>query len=164
TGVTSPAVQRLKDAGIPLTVGEVLGGGAKKAQDAMTSVFGPGNMVARRYNDGREALNIAAFNQAGQTIGAPINAVGQQGIQALNAAKNQAYSNALDPISLDLTTPHFQGMRQTLDSAAQAIPDVRDAQGLATSGLQTYIDGPAQNGIMSGRDFQEGYRGLARLG
>jgi hypothetical protein len=57
----------------PLTAGEVLGGGWKKAQDAMTSVFGPGNMVARRYVDGRRALNEAAFNQAGDVIDTPIN-------------------------------------------------------------------------------------------
>src|SRR6185503_4137371 len=109
TGVTSPAVQRLKDAGIPLTVGETLGGGFKKAQDAMTSVFGPGNMVARRYNDGRQALNQAAFNQAGQIVGQPIDSVGQAGIQALSAAKSRAYDNALNPVTLDLNTPSIIG-------------------------------------------------------
>jgi hypothetical protein len=161
-GVANPAVQRLRDAGIPLTVGEVLGGGAKKAQDALTSVFGPGNMVARRYADGRLALNQAAFDQAGQTIGAPINGVGQAGIGALNAAKNNAYSNALNPVSLNLNTP------QTIDalggalSAAKTIPNVDQASDLATGALTNYIGNAAPNGVMSGNDFQQAYRGLSR--
>jgi hypothetical protein len=163
TGVVNPAVDRLRAAGIPLTVGEVLGGGWKKAQDAMTSVFGPGNMVSRRYNDGRRALNEAAFNQAGQEIGAPVNAVGQRGIDVLDQAKSLAYSDALDPVTLDLNTPHFQGMREALNDAATSIPDVKDARNLALSGLETYIDSPAPAGVMRGRDFQEGYRGLSRL-
>lgn len=161
-GVTNPAVQRLKAAGIPLTVGEVLGGGAKKAQDALTSVFGPGNMVARRYADGREALNRTAFNQAGQIIGTPIDAVGQSGIQALDAAKSRAYSNALDPVSLSLNNPSTVGDIRSALNSASSIPNVDQASDLATGALANYIGNAAPAGIMAGRDFQQAYRGLSR--
>jgi hypothetical protein len=163
-GVTDPAVQRLRAAGIPLTAGEVLGGGWKKAQDAMTSVFGPGNMVARRYVDGRRALNEAAFNQAGDVIDTPINAVGQQGIEALNTAKNQAYSQALDPVTLDLNNPQTLGAINAARVQGAAIPNVDQASDIATGAIDNYIGNAAPNGIMSGRDFQQAYRGLARTG
>lgn len=163
TGVVNPAVDRLRAASIPLTVGEVLGGGWKKAQDAMTSVFGPGNMVARRYEEGRRALNEAAFNAAGEPIGAPINAVGQEGVTALNAAKNQAYSNALDPVQLDLNTPETVQALQSAITAAKGIPNVDQASDLATGALANYVGNAADEaGQMSGRDFQQAYRGLSR--
>jgi hypothetical protein len=163
-GVTDPAVQRLKALGIPLTVGEVIGGGAKKAQDALTSVFGPGNMVARRYAEGRQALNKAAFNQGGAPIGAQIDNVGQAGVDALDAAKSQAYAKALNPISLNLNTPQTVGDIGNALNAAKAIPNVDQASDIATGGLTNYIGGGAPNGIMAGPDFQQAYRGLSRLG
>jgi hypothetical protein len=163
-GVVNPAVDRLRAAGIPLTAGEVLGGGWKKAQDAMTSVFGPGNMVARRYNEGREALNQAAFNEAGNTIGVPINQVGQEGIDALNAAKSQAYSSALDPTTVNLNNPEFIDAMQAIRSKAVGIPNDEGASEAAQNAL-TYRIGNAVDpatGDLSGRNFQEAYRGLAR--
>jgi hypothetical protein len=162
-GVVNPAVDRLRAAGIPLTAGEVLGGGWKKAQDAMTSVFGPGNMVARRYGEGREALNQAAFNAAGEPIGAPINAVGQQGIQALDAAKSQAYSNALDPVSLNLNRPDFLNPISGVMSGAEAIPPGELPQGYAANTIKNYIGNNLDpGGVMTGRGFQQAYRGMAR--
>lgn len=163
-GVANPAVDRLRAAGIPLTTGEVLGGGWKKAQDAMTSVFGPGNMVARRYNEGRQALNQAAFNEAGNTIGVPINQVGQEGIDALNAAKSQAYSAALDPVTVNLNNPSFINDMQAIRSKAIGIPNDEGASEAAQNAL-TYRIGNAVDpatGDLSGRNFQEAYRGLAR--
>lgn len=163
-GVNNAAVDRLRAAGIPLTVGEVLGGGWKKAQDAMTSVFGPGDMVARRYGEGRQALNEAAFNEAGQTIGTPINAVGQPGIEALDAAKSRAYSSALDPVSINAIDPAFAGDLGAIRATAAKIPNDEGASDAAINALNYRIGNaidPA-TGALSGRNFQEAYRGLAR--
>ena len=164
-GVTDPAVQRLRGLGIPLTAGEVLGPGWKKAQDALTSVFGPGNMVARRYNEGRRALNEAAFNTAGDIVDTPINAVGQEGIDALNAAKSQAYATALGPVMMDVRTPSFLADRANVEDYINTrIRPVEGAQDAALEALVGRIDVPATAGMMTGRDFQEAYRGLARTG
>jgi hypothetical protein len=162
-GVTNPAVDRLRAAGIPLTVGETLGGGWKSAQDAMTSVFGPGNMVARRYGEGRRALNEAAYNAAGNEVGTPINAVGQQGIQAVEAAKTNAYSNALDPVSLDLNDPAFIASMTSALNKGDAIPPGELPQGFASNTLKHYIGNQADpSGMMTGPAFQRAYRGLAQ--
>lgn len=161
-GVADPAIQRLRAAGIPLTVGETIGGGFKKAQDALTSVFGPGNMVERRYADGRLAFNQAAFDQAGAPINAKIFGTGQQGIQALNAAKNNAYDAALNPVSLNLNTPSFiNGMGGALQNAAQ-IPQGELPQGFATNAINRFVGNRiADDGTMTGPAFQQAYRGLA---
>lgn len=162
-GVANPAVDRLRAAGIPLTVGEVLGGGWKKAQDAMTSVFGPGNMVERRYADGRRALNEAAFNQAGEPIGASIDAVGQEGIQRLEQAKDAAYSKALDPVSLNLNTPSFTDPMRGILDAASAIPAGELPPGYAANSIKRFVGNNIMpDGTMAGRDFQTAYRGLAQ--
>jgi hypothetical protein len=161
-GVADPAVQRLRDAGIPLTVGEVLGGGAKKAQDAMTSVFGPGSMVTSRYGDGRQALNQVAFQRAGQTVGANIHNVGQPGLLALRDAKNNAYSQALDPVNINLNNPQAIGDLSGAINAAKAIPNVDQASDYASGALSNFIGNAAPQGNMSGTDFQQAYRGLSR--
>jgi hypothetical protein len=166
-GVTNPAVQRLREAGIPLTVGEVLGGAPKKVQDAMTGVLGPGDMVARRYAEGRRALNETAFNQAGDIVDTPINAVGQEGIDLLNTAKSQAYGNALDPVMIDVRTPDFLADRANVENYINTrIRPVEGAQDAAMQALVGRIDAPVAQtgGVMAGRDFQEAYRGLARTG
>jgi len=161
-GVQNAAAQRLTAAGIPLTAGEVLGGGFKKAQDALTSVFGPGNMVERRYADGRLAFNQAAFDQAGAPIGAKTFGVGQQGINALNAAKSQAYGNALDPVSLNLNTPDFINGMGTAISAANQIPAGELPQGYAANAINRFVGSRiADDGTMTGPAFQQAYRGLA---
>lgn len=163
-GAVNPAAERLRARGIPLTVGEVLGGAWKKGQDALTSVFGPGNMVSRRYQEGRQALNKAAFNEAGQIVGQPVNAVGRPAIQALDAIKSQAYDQALSPVSLDLTDPAFSADMASARTMAQGIPNVEQAQEVALNELP-YRIGNAMDpvtGQMSGRNFQEAYRGLAR--
>lgn len=161
-GVTNPAVERLKAAGIPLTVGEVLGGGWKKAQDAMTNVLGPGGRVSARYNEGRRALNEAAFNQAGAEVNTPINAVGQQGIEALDAAKSQAYSNALDPVSLDLNDPTFIATMRAALNKGGAIPPGELPEGFASNTLKHYVGNQAPDGTMTGPAFQRAYRGIAQ--
>jgi len=162
-GVTDPAVQRLQAAGIPLTVGEVLGGGWKKAQDAMTSIPIVGSMVAKRYGEGREAMNKAAFNAAGDIIDTPINQVGQPGIEALNTAKSQAYSNALDPIDLNLNTPSFTDPMRGVLEGASAIPPGELPAGYAANTIKRFVgNNISPEGTMTGPDFQKAYRGLAQ--
>jgi hypothetical protein len=163
-GAVNPAAERLRARGIPLTVGEVLGGGWKKGQDALTSVFGPGNMVARRYQEGREALNKAAFNEAGNIVGARVDEVGRPAIQALEGVKSNAYDQALNPVSLDLTDPAFAADMANARTMAAKIPNVEQAQEVALNELPYRIGNATnpQTGLMSGRGFQETYRGLSR--
>ncbi len=164
-GVVNPAAERLRARGIPLTAGEVLGGGWKKAQDAGTSVWGPGNLMSARYGEGREALNRAAFNEAGAIVDTPINAVGRHAVQALDAAKSAAYGAALDPVTLDLTDPQFANDIRALGTQIMKIPN-SDPRQVAFEALEGRIKNNLDPGTsnMAGRNFQEAYRGLSREG
>ncbi len=164
-GVVNPAADALRARGVPLTVGEVLGGGWKKAQDAMASIPVVGSMVERRALDGRQAFNRAAFNEAGETINAPINATGQQGVEALDGARSQAYRDALDPTQVDLNDPQFINDIGDLGNQIARIPDTDNARTAAMDAIQYRMGSAVQpDGTLTGRDFQEAYRGLSRAG
>lgn len=162
-GVDNPAAQRLRAQGIPLTVGEVMGGGMKKTQDALTSIPVVGSMVERRALEGRRAMNEAAFNEAGGQVGVPINQVGQEGIDALAAARSQAYADALDPVSLNIADDAFAESMDPIGNIIARIPENSPARQEAVDALTHTIRSNIEpDGQMTGRNFQEAYRGLAR--
>jgi hypothetical protein len=162
-GVVNPAAERLRAMGIPLTGAEVLGGGWKKAQDALTSLPVVGSMVARRNQEGRRGLNEAAFNAAGDIVGEQINAVGQEGVDLLNQAKNRAYAEALDPVRLNLDEPGFIGDIRALGEQIGRIPNDDGVREAAMNAIQYRIGNSVDDtGGMAGRNFQEAYRGLGR--
>lgn len=163
-GVADPAVQRLRAAGIPLTVGEVLGGGAKKAEEAYQSLPILGGQVRNRYLEGRKALNLEALNQAAAPVGGNVYATGQEGINALTGIKNRAYS-VLDNASIT-GTPELASDIAAAIGAAGRLPRTGENPALtALTGLENYVTNPLieNAGTISGRNFQEGYRGLSRL-
>lgn len=171
-GVTDEAVQGLRQRGVPLTIGQAvsqsgpLGRGIKGVEDALTSVPFIGNMVDARRREGLEAFNRAAFNEGGAPIGATVNDIGAEGIQELADARTQAYRQALDPVTIDATDPDLINDLGAAINMANAIPNVNGAQDAALAGLRSRMEGavdPATDTI-SGRGFQEAYRGLARTG
>lgn len=170
-GVTDPAVRYLRDRGIPLTAGQTvgdtnwLGRTVKGVEDALTSLPGIGNMVDARRREGVEAFNRAAFQDAAAP-GAQITATGAQGMEQVRQSVGNAYRQALDPVTIDANDPAFVGDVTGAVRSAQAIPDVNNAQGAALAALQARINGAVDpiNDTISGRNFQEAYRGLARTG
>jgi len=169
-GVSDPAVTYLRELGVPMTAGQVLastgalGRGLKKMEDAATSIPFVGNMIEARRREGLQAFNKAAFDIGAQTTGGQVQNIGQQGIADLADLKSQAYSNALDPITIDAGHSQFMQDVNAARQRAMAIPNVNGAQDAALAGLQSRIDGAIDpnTDLMSGRGFQEAYRGLAR--
>lgn len=155
--------------GIPTTFGQDLGGFVKGIEDATTSIPGVGDLVNARRREGIEAFNRAAFDIGGELIGAGGTGFGPDGIEALNNAKAAAYRSALDPVTIDtLSDPQMVADLAQARLAAQSIPDVQptNPRQFATDALENRIQGnidPA-TGLMTGRNFQEAYRGLARSG
>ncbi len=97
-------------------------------------------------------------------VNTPINAVGGEGIARLDAAKSGAYSNALDPVRIDANDPAFLENMRSLVAASNRIPPVNGAREAAASAIESRIGGAVDpmTDTMSGRGFQEAYRGLAR--
>lgn len=107
SGVKADASRRLAAQGIPLTGGQimrdrggVLGSTIGGIEDGLTSVPGVGELISERRNDGLRAMNQAVFDKAGKPIGYQASGVGAEGLDALNAAKGDAYSNSLGNMNL----------------------------------------------------------------
>jgi hypothetical protein len=150
------------------TVGNsgLIGRSVKGVEDALTSVPGVGNVIDARRMEGLHGFNQAAFNAGGAPIGAEVNAVGPDAVRLLTEAKSGAYRSALDPVSIDANDPAFiSGLSDTVNAARQ-IPNVENAQTAALAALQSRIGGAVDptTETLSGRGFQEAYRGLARTG
>lgn len=159
---TRPSAQRMIDAGVPLTVPQRIGGWAKAAEEKATSVPLLGDVINARHMDGRRAFNRGAFNIGAETIPGDVTETGFDAVRQLNDFKGTAYSNALDPVTLNVTDSDT--MRQGLMNAqlgASTIPRVGDDASEAIGYRFSAVD---DAGNMTGRDFQEAYRGLGRDG
>lgn len=161
SGVTRPTVQALRESGIPLTVGQTLGGVAKGIEDRLAGLPIVGDMVNARRLEGIQGFNRAAFDQGVAPINAnTVGAIGEPGIDAMRAARNQAYSNALDPVSLQVDPQFGADITNAALRGADLPPSMADNVA-ATLRLRVddNIDGA---GNMAGRDFQQSIRGLRR--
>jgi len=93
-----PKVQRLHEAGVELTPGQVMGGTARKIEDQLAS-YPLGIDVARRR--GIESFNRAVANEVLEPIGksVPRNApVGRELVESVKDAISSAYDDALSRI------------------------------------------------------------------
>lgn len=168
-GVVNPAVQRLREAGIPLTFGQAVGQSGRlgnfinKTEQAMSSIPGVGSMVGARFDDGTRGLNDAAFAIGAQTTGGQVQDVGSAGLAQLRQFVGQTYDNALHPgVRLDVTDPAVAQDIINAQMVAGSIPQVGDN---AVNAIDYRVTGGAGvDGTMDGRDFQEAYRGLGRDG
>lgn len=164
TGVRNAAVDELRTRGIPLTVGQALGGTAKRVEDAMTSVPGIGDMVNARRSEGLQAFNRSAFDEAL----APINAntggeVAERGVSLARNAVSNAYRTALDGVTVQADQPFVTDMRGVF-ARADALPSTADispetARFTLDNRVGALFD---PNGSLTGRNFQQSLRGLRR--
>jgi len=170
-GVSDPAVQYLRGRGVPMTAGQALGNGGwlgrsvKNVEDALTSVPGVGAIINDRRMEGIEGFNRAAFETAGAPAGVQVGATGADGIQQLRQGVGQAYDNALSGTSIDANSNDYLNDLTDLVNAADRIPNVNGASDAANAAIEARMGGAVDvNGMISGRNFQEAYRGLARTG
>lgn len=96
SGVQDVSQRALDRAGVPLTVGQILGGTAKRVEDRVAGLPFIGDAIQRRRMEGVEGFNRAAFDEAL----APINAntggrIAEAGAEAAHDATSQAYRAAL---------------------------------------------------------------------
>lgn len=110
--VAAPVVQRLTDAGITLTPGQIMGASkgmlgrfAKGTEDKLTSNFGLGDFIANARRGGINDFNRAAANDALSVLNPESPATlppdvqpGHGLIQHLQDAREQAYDTALQPL------------------------------------------------------------------
>lgn len=99
---TSPEVQQLMKEGVTPTPGQIMGGGAKKAEEALRSVPFLGDAITSAQKRSLEDFNRAAINRSLKPIGQSIPKDTPVGYKAVDDAY-QAISKAYDDLLPKLT-------------------------------------------------------------
>ena len=117
-GVVNPAVQRLMRQGVTPTMGQILGGGFKKAEDALESVPVLGSAIGGGRQRANEQLNRAAMARALNPIGESAKnvPVGSQGIAHVSDKLSDAYNRILPKVSLSVDDALIDGIADAIAS------------------------------------------------
>jgi hypothetical protein len=123
SGAGGAVQRRLADAGVTMTPGQILGGAAQRTEDKLTSVPVVGDLIKNAQQRSVQSFNKATYNEVlaplGQTYNGPI---GNDGVQAVKGAINDAYDNALSRMTFKATDPQFQSEIANLTGMAQGLP------------------------------------------
>jgi hypothetical protein len=122
------AQQKLLDAGVPLTPGQMLGGAAARTEAKLTSVPFVGDMIKNGQQRAVQGFNKATYNEVlkplGQTYDGPI---GNEGVAAVQKTISNAYDDALSKLTFK-ADPQFQTDLGNLAGMAQNLPPAQQSQ------------------------------------
>lgn len=145
----NPQVALLQREGVTPTIGQIMGGGFKTAEEKLTSVPLLGSAIASGQSRANEQFNRAAFNRAlapfGETL--PDGVAGRDAVRFVGERIGQAYDDALNavgPIRLD---PQLSTALTGLQNRLTVLPK-QTADQFARL-LQTEIADRAQNGVLT---------------
>ena len=164
-GVSDPAVNRLNAAGVPLTMGQIVGQGGrtgavvKGIEDRVSGLPIVGDIVNARRREGIEAFNQAAFDDALAPIGAQSGGIGEVGIGNTQRAISDSYDDALSGVNLQRDEQLINDLAGRFDEAA-SIPGLGEQTGFSLErSVSPFID---ETGNITGKNFQNVQRDLAR--
>jgi hypothetical protein len=158
-GVRDKSAQALRDAGIPLTIGQAVGGKFKAREDRLAGFGGVGDAINARRLEGVQAFNRAAYNEALAPIGQQAtNQVGEAAVEQADDAVGAAYRRALDSVRLQRDRSFGVDM-QGPTALANRLPGETGENARYTLS-ERVGKGFDPNGGMSGNDFQQSVRGL----
>lgn len=101
--VANPSKARiLANAGVRLTPGDVLGGGFKRTEDALTSVPGAGDMIRARKIDGIKSFDRSVGNRVLSEIGQKVEPglTGRALMADVSDKVSAVYQRALEPVTV----------------------------------------------------------------
>lgn len=157
----SPEVQTLVDAGVTPTLGQILGGGFKSAEDKATSIPFVGDMIKNARVRTMEDFNTAALNRAG--VGATEG--GQAGIGDAQDYFNQGYGHVLGQMT---HVPDQQFENDVLTAAARNRIGTRGMDELGGMIRENYVPNFTANAngvpVMSGNDIKTFQQQLRQAG
>lgn len=138
--VSPPSPQRvLSNEGVQLTPGQMLGGSAQRAEDALTSLPITGDAVREARIRGVEGFDRAALNRPlaaiGETLPARIN-VGRDGVRHVETRISEAYGRALNGVTVQPDNQFAQDVVSAL--VKRQLPE--DAAGEVDSVLANVAD------------------------
>lgn len=124
---SSPAVQALKREGVEMTPGQAAGGIAKRMEEKLTSIPGPGDLIRNRMTEAMESFNIGAINHALRPAGVALKEGTKAGRSAIAQAQDQlsaAYKRLLAPVrAVKFDAPFAKDMQNAVVNARQIMSD-----------------------------------------
>jgi len=119
----SPEVKTLMNEGITPTTGQILGGGAKRLEEGLSSVPFVGDFIKNAQVRAVEDLNKAAFNRALKPIGKelPKDVTGREAVKFTGDTLGDAYEKLLPKMTVKADTTfntELSNLKQAVDSGA----------------------------------------------
>jgi hypothetical protein len=117
----SPQIQTLMKEGVVPTAGQILGGGYKRAEEALSSVPIIGDFIKGAQGRAMADVNRVAFNRALTPIGEklPEGMAGREAVQFVSEKLDDAYGKLLPKMTVVQDTP-FQTAIASLKSMVQS--------------------------------------------
>jgi hypothetical protein len=166
-GIVSPAlspdVRVLTNEGVKTTLGQTLGGAAKRMEDALTSIPLLGDLIKNAQGQTLKQFNQAAINRSLAPIGEtlPENVVGHDAIAYASRKLSDSYDALLPKLQVK-ADPEFANQMSALVQAAQNLPDAQRNQFLRI--IQSEVGNKfTPYGLMSGATMKEVEGTLGRL-
>lgn len=158
TGITlDPAVQALRNAGVRTTAGRMLGPMARKIEDRAASIPIVGDMIQARQMDSFGDFNLAEAQIGGRPIGFTPTRVAEDGIEDFQAAKSDAYTNALSGRSLPVEQSFMDDLTN-MQASKSALP--ASLQNDLDTLMNTHTAGLGVGSQISGEEYQRAMMAL----
>jgi hypothetical protein len=157
--ITSGA-KELIQRGVPVTIGQALGTGAKRAEEAATSIPFMGDVIRSGQRRAFERFGVAAYNEALEPIGKkiPKNLTGREAYQAAEKQISDAYDNVIKMIDIPAGQTFVQNVSGVVGKYSQDLPK-READQLAKI-VQREITNRIQGGRLSKQAFKDAQSGI----
>lgn len=128
-GLTGDALTLAKK-GVPLTVGQMAGGGLKRFEDSLTSVPVVGDAIRNAQRRGLEGVNRAAYDDTlahiGEKLPADIN-IGRDAYNYTKQTLSDAYDSVLGPLTVTKDAPWTSAVGAAKSAAAKlGDPAIKD--------------------------------------
>ncbi len=147
------AAQSLRARGIPITLGQAMGGMAQRIENAATTIPFVGDTITKRYGEGFDAFNREAFREAGAPIGAQVDDIGAAGLDALKPQINAGYKSALQGANVPLDDPFTASMAQARAAGDNLPPDLKAKFDAAMANrVDPLLNGQQRNGVSINQD------------
>lgn len=163
SGASGAAQQKLAEAGVTMTPGQILGGAWQRLEDKATSLPVLGDLIKSAQQRSANSFNTATYNEVlaplGQKYSGP---VGNEGVEAVQRTIGDAYDNALSKMTFKASDPAFQSDITNLAGMAKNLPEQQQRQ--FGNILQTQIFGKlGPNGQMDGQTLKGVQSELSRI-
>lgn len=156
---TSADVKKLIEEGVSLTPGQILDGGWKRTEDALTSIPILGDSIKSAQRRGIEDFNRVAIGRAVDPIGGQVSGVGREAVASAKQQLGQAYDNLLPGMQADTLENQFVQNLANLRGMAQSLPS-REAQQFDSIIEREIGERLANNGVISGDNLKAAQAGL----